>query len=215
MKKPAIEYGAAPIDLGPFPFNSDEMMLYLYLPISLAGSNDVVFPKRLTPALDIIEAVLKDIGWSGRKENYIYLTAKTMFVDRMAPGNRPGWHADGYGSGGDLNYVWHSMNPTEFAVQDFNDIPDHDFKSMQAMAAQIDKDKITTYPNGHLLRLDESVVHRVAPDAEQGMRSFIKISVSQHRYNLKGNSRNYELDYDWPMHDRALVRNLDNKDFVK
>lgn len=40
-----------------------------------------------------------------------------------------------------------------------------------------------------------------------GMRSFFKISVSTHRYDLLGNSHNYLLDYSWPMLDRQTLRN--------
>ena len=75
-------------------------------------------------------------------------------------------------------------------------------------AEQVDPARIRTYPDKTLMRLDPSVIH-AAPEipAPGGERSFFKVSFSNSRYNLRGNSRNYLLDYDWPMYDRAAVRN--------
>lgn len=212
-----ITYGNAPTDLGPVEISPSEMMLYLYLPIKMSGSMDIRLPRRLDYLRPLVVAVRDDtqrqVG-SSYIMHYTYLTAKTLWVEPGSPGNRPGWHADGYGSNGDLNYIWHDLNPTEFCVQSFVDVPDDDFGSLEAFAAQARPENIVTYPDGHLLCLDESVIHRVNPNPGAGVRTFIKFSVSRHRYNLKGNSRNFLFDYEWEMHDRAARRNLDNKDFV-
>lgn len=216
-------YGQAPVNLGHKPLDPQEMMAYLYLPVKMAqpfegGSNyGVRIPERLKFLRGLIWDAIDDAEKTlDVQKHYIYLTAKTLWVEGGFSGNRPGWHADGYGSDGDLNYIWANMNPTEFAVQDFVDIPDDDFASMQAMEAQIDPQRIVTYPDCHLLRLDESVVHRVNPDIRAGMRTFVKISFSRHRFNLKMNSHNHLFDYRWQMHDRGDVRNIDssNRDHV-
>jgi len=50
------------------------------------------------------------------------------------------------------------------------------------------------------------------------MRQFIKISLSNNKYNLENNSHNYLFPYDWPMHSRELIRNDPHKaqqDFIK
>jgi hypothetical protein len=52
-----------------------------------------------------------------------------------------------------------------------------------------------------------TVIHRVATVVEPGMRTFVKITVSDRRFNLIGNTHNYELDYDWEMHPRQVERN--------
>ncbi len=210
-------YGNAPRDLGHFLLRPAEMMIYLYLPVKMAGIDSIRVPQRLNYMSDVLLESLRDASTSlgTLTDHYVYVTAKTMWVEGTFSGNRPGWHADGYGSNGDLNYIWYNMNPTEFAEQDFHDIPDDDFQSMVEMERQIDHTRIVTYENNTLLRLDESVVHRVNPVIESGMRTFIKISVSRHCFNLKMNSHNYLFDYDWSMHDRGEVRNMDNKDFVK
>jgi hypothetical protein len=218
MQKP-IPYGNAPKDLGLIELEPSEMMCYLYLPIKMAGDPKYRIPERLEylqPLLGVMYHDLLANYGKGYMNNYVYLTAKTLYVEGTFSGNRPGWHADGYGSDGDLNYIWYDMNPTEFAVQDFVDIPDDDVKSMQEMERQVDPEKIANYPLRHLLRLDESVVHRVSPNIQAGMRTFIKLSVSKHQYNLKGNSHNYLFDYSWDLADRATQRNMDNnKDFAK
>lgn len=218
----SIQYGAAPTDLGHFDLDIREHLLYLYLPIKLPG--DFFWypnlPKRLHFAFDVIDAAVQDFKDSMKFEHrwrddiYVYLTAKTMWVEPGCPGNRPGWHADGYGSDGDLNYIWYDMNPTEFAVQSFRDIPTDDLKCLAALEDQVSPEHVVRYDTRRLLRLDERVVHRVNPNPRAGLRTFVKVSVSRHKYNLKGNSHNYLIDYDWEMHDRIERRNVDNKDFV-
>jgi hypothetical protein len=202
----------ATIDLNPV-----EHMLYLYLPVKMPHDSRVYLPPQLRFCDKVLAAAMEDAyqrllplffnQW------YVYLTVKTMWVTPSCPGNRPGWHADGFGSGGDLNYIWHSMNPTEFAVQKFRKVSSDDLQCLEDLSYQVDHDSIVVYPNRTLLRLDERVVHRVSPNPKEGLRTFIKVSVSKHKYNLKGNSHNYLIDYDWEMHDRVQLRNMDNKDF--
>lgn len=64
------------------------------------------------------------------------------------------------------------------------------------------------YADRTLLRLDPFVVH-AAPDIAPpgGERAFVKISLSQDRYNLRGNSHNHSFDYGWHMWSRDEVRN--------
>lgn len=208
-----MKYGNAPKDLGFIDLNPTEMMFYLYLPIKIPGQT-LALPPRLNFLDPLLDVVICD-NLRRWRNIHIYVTAKTLYVAPGMAGNRPGLHVDGYGSNGDINYVWSDMNPTEFAVQEFVDIPDDDFLSMRAFEHQFEPWNAVTYPDKHLLRLDETVVHRVNPVVRSGVRTFIKISVSEHKYNLKGNSHNYLLDYDWEMHDRIEVRNVDNRDYVK
>lgn len=203
-----VKCGAPPRDMGEFCVEPAEAMYYLYLPIKLPGTA-VVIPDRLQRYRMMIGAAIADQSCSIR-DKHIYVTAKTMHVDAMSPGNRPGWHIDGFGSDGDLNYIWADMNPTEFAVQEFKNISADDQQSMIDIEHQIDPDKIRVWPSDTLLRLDETVVHRVAPNAKAGFRSFLKITVSDHQFRNAGNSHNYGLDYQWVMNPRKSERNLDH-----
>jgi hypothetical protein len=208
-----IKYGQEPKILKEYNnIDTDEMMLYQYLPIFIRGVGSFV-PRQLERFGEIISDASVDYFSNFDECKYIYITAKTMWVNAANPGNRPGWHADGYGSNGDINYIWSDSSPTEFAIQAFKDIPLDDFESIKEFERQVKPECIRTYPNKTLLRLDESVVHRVGK-VEEGVRTFIKLSFSNHKFNLKGNSRNYDLDYDWKMFDRAETRNIDNKDYV-
>ena len=135
---------------------------------------------------------------------------KQCGVGPGCPGNRPGWHIDGFASGGDVSYVWCNMNPTEYAVQEFSNISSDDQQSMVDIGEQIDYNKIVTYPDYTILRLDETVVHRVNPNPKCGVRSFAKITFSSHKFRNKGNSHNYLLDYNWEMNPRNKERNLDH-----
>ncbi len=212
-----IAYGQEPRDLGSYTLEPTEMMFYLYLPIIMPGDAGIHIPDRLRFLDRLTIAVIQDIrehlGEPAWKKHYVYITAKTMWVEPGNPGNRPGWHADGFGSDGDLNYIWHDMNPTEFCVQDFENVPTDDAGMLEAIESAVDMRNIRIYPNGHLLRLDESVIHRVSPVINPGVRTFIKYSVSKHKYNLVGNSHNHLILYDWIMYKRAEDRNCDNKDF--
>lgn len=197
-----------------------EMAYYLYLPIKMGGNPS------LTPHLPERLRFLEQIYWTctldwvttthyNLKDWYIYLTYKRMFVEPGSPGNRPGWHIDGWGSGGtytagDTNYVWADMNPTEYAVQHFRNISTDDAQSMKDITDQVDEHSIHVYHDCTIHRLNQKVVHRVNPVVFPGVRTFIKFTFSQHRLAREGNSHNYLLDYDWYMYGRSMERNLDH-----
>lgn len=204
-----LKYGKAPKIMGAYDLDVGEQMLYLYLPIHLPGE-DFKIPERAKIFRPLIGAAIADCPVPWKK--YFYLTCKTLWVQKGSPGNREGVHIDGWGSNGDLNYVWSDMNPTQFAVQKFKNISTDDKQSMIDMEAQLDESMIMTYPDRTLLRLNEEVVHRVNPNPEAGFRTFCKITVSDHQFRLKGNSHNHLLDYDWSLNDRGLDRNIDNGD---
>lgn len=205
------KYGNAPVDVGLcdlLPFN--EVMYYLYLPLKLAGQEKIgALEHRLRPIAPLLLAIYNTVGKEAWVENNIYVTAKRMFCGQGSTPNRPGWHADGFGTD-DLNFIWYDCVPTIFNVGDhFNITEDHVTSLVEfdeQATARPDRDVV--YPVRHLLRLDSSVVHRVADTpADQVMRTFIKISLSKDAYNLKDNSRNPDLKTGWQYHDRAMVRN--------
>jgi hypothetical protein len=75
---------------------------------------------------------------------------------------------------------------------------------MEAQALDIN---IVNYPCNTLIRLDQSVIHRVAISNDGCVRAFVKISASKNKYNLAGNAHNYLFDYDWEMVQRDEKRN--------
>lgn len=197
-------YGNPPKLLEHFQLKPKEVLYYLYLPISLAGRGHVALPQQLEVFRPLVDAAYLDEPRRFLHEN-VYITAKRMFVGGGVTPNRPGWHADGFLTS-DLNYVWYDCVPTIFNTSDFNITPDH-LKSLQEFDAQADPANDITYPTGQLLKLDSTVVHRVGDVDKQVMRTFVKISISPEKYNLSDNSHNYDLEYNWEMHDRATVRN--------
>lgn len=228
-------YGVAPVDLGEFPVAWHEYLRYLYLPVVIPDHDllspvqvslnprigvmpspiDIVLPERLRFAEPMVEAAIDDYlaghhGWPVTRwsDLYVYVSAHRGYATPGNPLNRPGWHTDGFGSD-DLNYVWFDAVPTWMAVQPFVGIdPDH-VASLDQMTAQIDHDRvIKDLPCQHLYRLTPHVVHAAPEIPAPGLtRSFLKISISAHRYNLLGNSHNYQIAYQWQMHDRAELRN--------
>jgi len=197
-------YGKLPDVLGRYHVDVREVMYYLYLPISLAGSNQIALPPQLLPFSELVGACRIDEPERFRDEN-VYVTIKRMFVGGGVTPNRPGWHADGFLTS-DLNYVWYDCVPTVFNNSKFVIAPDH-IESLRQFAEQALPENNVVYPNETLLKLDSHVVHAVGEAVEQQMRTFFKLSISPDKYNLKDNSHNYLLDYHWQMFDRAKVRN--------
>lgn len=200
-------YGAPPVDLGLIDLSPSEMMFWLYCPIKLAGQIQVTIPANLEQFGALVDAVARDShAW---KSSYVYITVKTLFATPESPGNRPGWHSDGFLTD-DLNYIWCDANPTIFWEPDqrFRFPADHGASLPQMDAlAENDPDNFVTYPAKHLLRLDQTVLHKVDTAITPGVRTFVKISVSRHRYALRGNSINHELAPDWIYQERLPERN--------
>lgn len=199
-------YGVAPeivcrVDLEP-----SEMCFVQYLPIKMAKYPDLRIPHNLAWTWPLLKLVMRDASL----EDYIYLTIRHMWVSNEYKGNRHGWHTDGFGTD-DINFIWYDCMPTEFCVQEFDLSSDHDI-SMQQMQEQAKEENIITYPNKTLLKMDQRVVHRVSENNESGMRTFIKVSISKDKYNLKGNAHNYLFDYGWDMIDRDIKRNHPSKE---
>ena len=200
------EYGYPPIDLGRVDLAPVEMMFWLYCPVKLSGSTEIVVPANLMQFLPLLERV-KDDCRNRWRESYVYLTAKTLWVSPENPGNRPGWHSDGFMTD-DINYVWSDRDGTLFWEPEKSRIFTQDHTaSLSEMNAAALVGPIKQYPDKHLLRLDETVIHRVADFGAPAMRSFVKISVSRHRYNLVGNSINHLLSINWDLSPRTVERN--------
>lgn len=207
-------YGAAPVDLGRVDISPSEMMFWLYCPIKLPSQHHETLPPNLKQFSPLVEEVFHDVvrdndGANLWREGYVYITAKTLWCTPENPGNRPGWHSDGFLTD-DLNYIWADANPTVFweSHERVSFTADHN-ESLVEMEAACEHDTFAhrRYPLEHLLRLDQSVMHKVDTNIPAGVRTFVKISVSKHRYDLKGNSINHALAPDWAYQDRAAERN--------
>lgn len=202
-------YGNAPKDLGLIDLSPTEMMFWLYCPIKTPGKQMETYPPNLRQFWPIVSAVDQDLSSAQWDASYIYLTAKTLWVSPGNAGNRLGWHTDGFGTN-DLNYVWCTANPTIFWVPPVNiELPEDHTKSMELMTAFVEEfpHHQKRYPLKHLLRLDQTVIHAVDPVVQPGMRSFVKVSVSDKPYALEGNSVNHALNLNWTYAPRAAVRN--------
>jgi len=184
------------------------MMFWLYCPIKIPGEG-YVLPDNLKQFDPIVQAVLADMGMDAFIGNYIYLTAKRLYVTPDAPGNRPGWHSDGFMTD-DLNYIWYDDNPTVFwephGRVEFTQDHELSLAEMDALCEPfVDFHKV--YPCKHLLKLDQFVMHKVATPEKAGVRTFVKVSVSRHQYRHEGNSINHELDLGWEPIKRGDTRN--------
>lgn len=215
--------GQPPIDLGEFNIPVTESMFYLYLPIKMPGVAHITLPARLEQFRRLINRVEQACwpndsiqAWTANwKEKYVYITVKHMLVNPGFWGNRGGAHCDGFGTS-DMNWIWYDKNPTEFNIGEFEVSTDEHISLKQFEEQWQDKNTIT-FPPFRLLELNPFVVHRVARVTRYDMRTFVKISISEHKFNLVGNSHNYQLHYEWEMFDRQEVRNMTtygNSDYV-
>lgn len=210
-----MTYGERPVGVeSPLFLQWDEFMHWLYLPVKMPGAiQDVRLPPSLAFAeRAVIEAM--DDAWKlgvDIMNAYVYVTARRGWATPGNPLNRPGWHCDGFGTD-DLNYVWFDRWSTRFWVSDeVPEIsPDHQVSLLQFEQLAAGRPECIFDASTHALyRLTPYVIHDVPviPDGEQGMRSFLKVSVSEHRYNLQGNSHNHLFDYGWEMWPRDVARN--------
>lgn len=179
-----------------------EMCFIQYMPIRMPRS--VV---RIPRSLQWIFKLLPFVEYGN--DDYLYLTVKYLYVTPDNMGNRPGWHSDGFGTG-DVNYLWCDSYPTEFCIQDF-ELSDDCVLSLAEMERQAKDENVKTFGVNTLMRVDNRHVHRVPLTTKPGFRTFVKLTVSKDRYNLKGNAHNYLFDYKWEMHDREVWRNHTSK----
>lgn len=201
--------GGLPLDLGKIDLNPVEMMFWMYCPISTPEmGTDYKLPDNLRQFIPIIHAIGPgDVALF--RDRYVYLTAKTLWVAGDYIGNRPGWHIDGFGTD-DVNYIWSSRAPTEFIDGAFRLSTDcaMSMAQMEGLGHMAESLGIVqTFPDKHLLRLDNKVIHRSPAKFEPGMRTFVKVSLSKDRYDLQGNSINHRLPDLGPMVERKQERN--------
>lgn len=202
-------YGNAPQNLGFINIQPEEMMFWLYCPIKTPSDEFFTLPHNLKQyeplVLRVMEDCLQNRWWH---PSYVYITAKTLYTNPENPGNRPGWHSDGFLTT-DINYIWYDSKPTVFWVGEHVSFTKDHEKSLQEMEdlCENSEENQITYPNKSLLRLDETVLHKVSTSEVGAVRTFVKVSVSSEKYNLKGNSKNYLLPTDWEYEDRKPVRN--------
>lgn len=204
-----MKYGELPIKLNAFKIECKEMMFYQYLPIKFPHSI-ILYEERLFCFDKLIQSVFEDFKKEfGKYEfinSYIYLTVKCLYQPPKSSFNRMGWHADGFLTD-DINYIWCDKYPTTFNSSEFKLTLD-DAISMQEMEEQALLRNNITYKENQLLRLNQYNIHKVSDVTEGGMRTFVKISFSKDRYDLVGNSHNYELNYNWQMKERKIDRNI-------
>lgn len=200
-------YGAPPIDLGLIAISPKEMMFWLYCPIKMPGQSFTTIPSNLRQFSPIVQSAFEDLSAHQWHESYVYITAKTLYVTADNPGNRPGWHSDGFMTD-DLNFIWSDANGTLFwePGRRVGFVQDH-LASLDEMEAAAQVGPHVTYPDKHLLRLDQSVIHRVADVKTPRIRTFVKVSVSRERYDLVGNSVNHDLAPNWSYAERQTERN--------
>lgn len=205
-----MKYGQLPAVLKSLSLHSDEMFFYQYLPIKLQKQYAPIVEDRLKFIEPLIGLVCCDFigefGLNAYTDSFVYVTAKRLFQKEECPFNRPGYHSDGFMTN-DINYIWYDSNPTIFNNSDFR-ISKHDHNSLIEMEEQALSSHEVTYPVGTVLRLNEFCIHKVSDNIIPGIRTFIKISFSPDKYDLKGNSVNHLLAYEWEMKDRKIERNI-------
>lgn len=198
-----MDYGQRPYDTGHVFFPEIFGINLLYMPIQMPHTGML-----LPEGLEILEPIIyrvSRIESFGILNKYVYLSYESSYVKAGTTQKRPGYHTDGFLTN-DINYLWHSNTPTIFNESKFKIKKNHRI-AMEQFEKQAKEKHEFQMPNRHLLRLDQFVVHKTAIAKVDGIRTFIKVSISNDKYNLKGNTHNPRFNYDWKMYDRQLVRN--------
>jgi hypothetical protein len=199
--------------IGTFNIQPEEYMYYLYMPIKLSGDLLYITEQRLHIFDPIIDACVEDYisqyGFEDHDKCYIYLTVKHKHQTKKDHINRSGWHIDGFDPGSsfkEINYLYSSIQPTIYNSSVFNLSEDHE-KSMIEMGQQALPENDYSFPDNSLVRVDDTIVHRVG-DIIEGNRCFVKVTFSDKRFNLAGNTYNHMLNYKWDMFPRNKTRNV-------
>jgi len=203
-----------PVPVGFFDVTLPEVMYYLYLPVMMTEAEAGPEPWRTIRLPDNVERcrgmIMKALEHAPCSYKYAYLSARKGWATPDNPLNRPGWHCDGFGTD-DMNYVWWNGPGTRFTYNKFIDISDDHIESMRQFDEQAGwapEHMIYSPPAGGLYALTPRVVHATPQIGHPGcMRQYVKVSLSDQRYNLENNSHNYLFDYDWPLHSRDVIRN--------
>lgn len=200
-------HSQVPVHLGQYEFILPEVMYYLYLPVLMRSERPASL--RLPRNVECCrELIISAIAFAGSfKPDYVYLSARKGWASPDNPLNRPGWHSDGFLTQ-DLNFVWWEGPGTRFAVQDFV-VDENHVTSLLQFDEQVKEENVVSVLRQHgLYAMDQSHVHSTPLIEPPGcMRSYVKVSLSNERYNLENNSHNYLFDYCWPLSVRHQVRN--------
>jgi len=204
-------YGKLPEVVGYF-FEDEgrrEFFTYQYLPIKMPGHSYYRIEERLWPFTNLIDDVVHHynnrFGVDKYRSMYVYLTAKRMFQRNGCGFNRKGLHSDSYMSD-DINYLFCDSQPTIFNTSPFI-LSQDDQLSLKEMEEQALPENNVTFPLNSILCLDQYCIHKVG-EIEDGVRTFVKLTFSDKRFDLEGNSHNYLLDYNWSMRPRNESRNV-------
>jgi len=221
MSNRNIIYSGHPLAIANLQLEAEEFQHVVYMPIRSKptyGSRFmplVSIPDGLMWAYPAVAAVMDHLkGYRCPDlltDWYVYLTVKRSWVEAGTAGNREGWHIDGYGSNGDKNFIWCDSVPAEVLKGTFSLPTDH--AECLSRLEYLGSKAGTHHLSHHCLEpfqlydLGQSV-HRCATAKVSGMRTFLKVSVSRDKYDLKGNARNPLLpSTHWPLKDRQGTRN--------
>lgn len=200
----------APTPVHTFKNRATEFQHVVYMPIKTPGRyyvDRLQVPDNLHWALPLADKALASLLDPDGYESYVYLTVKHGWVEKGQAGNREGWHIDGWGSDGDENYIWCDRVPTEYLVVPGIELPLDHAKCLERLRDLENYHHVRTLEPLKLYRLGSSI-HRCGIAKESGMRTFVKVSISKHKYDLLGNARNPLLpETHWPLKPREATRN--------
>ena len=204
-------YGKLPEVIGYF-FEQDskrEFFSFQYLPIKMTEHNSYRIEERLWGFSELIDDVvnhyIRKFSVEKYRSMYVYLTAKRAYQRNGCGFNRKGWHSDSYGSDC-INYLWTDKQPTVFNTSSFI-LSEDDQLSLKEMEEQVLPENNVTFPLNSILCLDQYCIHKVG-EIEDGVRTFVKLTFSDKKFDLEGNSVNYLFDYDRKMRSRNESRNV-------
>jgi len=189
---------------------NEQMMFYQDMPIKFPKDISCKIEKRLMNYYEVISSscnnFIETFGMKEYESRYVYVSVKYLFQKKDCSYNRMGWHSDGFMSD-DITYIWSDKFPTIFNTSNFVLTQNHE-ASLKEMQEQADEKNNTNYLENTLVRINQYNIHKVADVTEDGMRSFVKVSFSKDKFDLLGNSHNYELEYKWDMKLRNTNRNV-------
>ena len=191
-------YGKMPEVIEEVELENNSTMMCLYMLVNKPLTHMAQLPDQYLWVGDLLDEVFFDMDTNEIFEKYVYLTVKSGWVSGDHTMQRPGFHTDGFMTD-DINYLWSDNNPTQFIGGCIMGVPEDHEESLEYFDSILEGTGLEPkeYPNNTLLKLNDRVIHRARPVMTPGFRNFVKITVSDHQYRLKGNTVNPMLDSGW------------------
>ncbi|MBK7844081.1 MAG: hypothetical protein IPJ71_10360 [Bdellovibrionales bacterium] len=203
------------------PFQKNQGLRVLDMPIKMSGGSEYRVPRELLPFMDTIQQIVEHFhriappGFA--QKAFAYITVDQGMVDPGTSQRKGGAHVDGFQGArihpkNELNYSYlvSNLTPTAFYDQPFHlehleeRVHDHFFE-MDLQKTDVARFLTEEYK---IYLMNAYTVHEATSAQMPGFRTFLRISFDVKEFDRLGNTHNPLFDYNWKMAPREIQSGL-------